>query len=99
MGRPRGCRNFSTIVNEALGAEVAAKIGGRTRKMSKLELGLHQLATKAGQGDLKAMDKAIALQERHGPTEEMRDIPEEETAYDLKTLASYLSMCGMLDDA
>ena len=60
-GRARGSRNVSTIVAEALAEPVAVKVNGRTRKISKLDASLKQLANKAASGDLRAIQLVIAL--------------------------------------
>lgn len=46
---------------EAAADQVTATIGGKSRKISKLQATVMQLATKAANGDQKAMDKFIAL--------------------------------------
>lgn len=97
-GRPRGARNMADYVKGALGAKAAAKINGKLQKMSKMELGLHQLANKASSGDLKAIEKATILYERHCPPTEDGLIPDEETAYDLETLRHYFLMQGRTYD-
>ena len=93
-GRPRGSRNLKAIVNEVLMDKVPAQINGKTRKISRLELSVRQLAQKAVAGDLKAIEKLLSLSERHAPLEEEGPIPEEETAYDLETMQHLLAMRG-----
>ncbi|MGE4431061.1 MAG: DUF5681 domain-containing protein [Sphingobium sp.] len=97
-GRPRGSRNLKTCVREALEAKVPAKINGKTRKVSKIELAMHQLANKASKGELKAIDKATALYERYGPPEEDGPIPDDEQAYDIETLRHHLKIQGETGD-
>jgi hypothetical protein len=98
-GRPKGAKNFSTIVKEALGAKVPAKINGKTKKISKIELAVHQLANKASSGDPKAIAKAIELYQQHGPQEQVGEISDEEATYDLETIAHYLDISGHFDTA
>lgn len=97
-GRPRKSRNLKEYVKEALGATVTARINGVPQKMTKMELGVHQLATKAGQGDPKAISQALALHERYVPSDEREEIPEDETAYDMETLIYMLQMTGQMND-
>ena len=97
-GRPRGSRNMGSIVRDALETRVAAKINGQTRKISKIELSMHQLANKASSGDLKAIAQVTALYERHCPPEDDATIPKEQTAYDIETLRHYFVMRGEADD-
>ena len=37
-GRPKGAKNLKTIVNEAMNQKVPVKIGGKTKKLSKVAL-------------------------------------------------------------
>lgn len=98
-GRPKGAKNLSTIVKEALGAKLPAKINGKTKKISKIELAVHQLANKASSGDQKAIAKVVELYQQHGPQEPVGEISEEENAYDLETIAHHLDMSGHFDTA
>jgi hypothetical protein len=94
-GRPKGAKNIKTIVNEVLGAKVSAKINGKVVKISKTELAMHQLSNKAGAGDLKAIDKVIAMEERYGPQEDPAGPAPEEIVRDLDTLRDYLNLYDM----
>lgn len=91
-GRPKGAKNIKTIVNAALGAKITTKMNGKVKKMSKFEAALHQLANKAAAGDLKAIEKLIALQERYGPEEHSVAPTADETKADLEALKNYLAM-------
>lgn len=94
-GRPRGAKNFKTIVNEVLGAKVTAKINGKAVRISRTELAMHQLSNKAGAGDLKAIDKVIAMEERYGPQDDPAGPSPEEIMRDLDTLRDYLNLYDM----
>jgi hypothetical protein len=61
LGRPKGSKNLKTIVMEAAADQVAATINGKSRKISKLQATVIQLATKAAGGDHKAMGKFLEL--------------------------------------
>jgi len=91
-GRPKGAKNLKTIVNEAMSQKVSAQIGGKTRKLSKIELTVHQVANKASQGDQKAAEKALTLYERYGPQEDPSGPEPEKVKKDLDTLRDYLAM-------
>ena len=91
-GKPKGAKNLKTIVNLVTGAKVSTRINGKVKKISKLEAALHQLVNKAAGGDLKAIEKLIALYERYGPEEQSVLPSPEETKVDLKTLQNYLAM-------
>lgn len=91
-GRPKGAKNLKTIVNEALNQKVPAQIGGKTRKLSKIELTVHQVANKASQGDHKAAERALALYERYGPQEDLSGPEPDKVRKDLEALREYLAM-------
>ena len=91
-GKPKGAKNMKTIVNLATAAKVSTKINGKVKKISKLEAAVLQLVNKAAGGDLKAIEKLIALQERYGPEEQSIVPTAEETKVDLETLQNYLAM-------
>ena len=91
-GRTKGAKNMKTIVNSATGAKVTTKSNGKFKKISKIEAAVHQLANKAAAGDLKAIEKLIALHERYGPEEHSILPTAEETKADLETLQNYLAM-------
>jgi Family of unknown function (DUF5681) len=58
-GRPKGSKNLSTYIMEAARDRVTATVGGRTRKISKIQATAMQLATKAAGGDQAAMGKFL----------------------------------------
>jgi Family of unknown function (DUF5681) len=61
-GRPRGSRNASTLLDEALKERVTVSENGRHRKVTKLEAILKQLVNKAAQGDHRATRLLLAHQ-------------------------------------
>ena len=58
-GRPKGSKNLSTYLIEAARDQVSATVGGKTRKISKIQATAMQLATKAAGGDQAAMSKFL----------------------------------------
>jgi hypothetical protein len=58
-GRPKGSKNLSTYIMEAARDHVTATVGGRIRKISKIQATAMQLATKAAGGDHAAMGKFL----------------------------------------
>lgn len=96
-GRRRGSKNTSTIVNQALGGKVQAKMGGKVKKLTKIEMAMHQLANKASQGELKAIERAIQLHERYGPQEDSDGPSPEKLRRDMNTLRAFLAMEDLLD--
>ena len=60
-GRPRGSKNFSTLLAEALNEPVVVTEDGRRRRISKRELGLKQLANKFAKAEAQATKISLAL--------------------------------------
>ncbi len=58
-GRPKGSRNLSTYIMEAARDHVTATVGGRIRKISKIQATTMQLATKAASGNQAAMGEFL----------------------------------------
>ena len=58
-GRPKGSKNLTTYLMEAARDRVTATVGGRTRKISKIQATAMQLATKAAGGDQGAIAKFL----------------------------------------
>ena len=56
-GRPKGSRNLSSYVLEAARDQVTVTVGGKSRKISKLQATAMQLATKAAGGDQASITK------------------------------------------
>jgi hypothetical protein len=60
-GRPKGKRNFTTVLTEILEEEIVITERGVRKKVTKLEAALKQLANKAARGDLVAARQLIGL--------------------------------------
>jgi hypothetical protein len=58
-GRPKGSKNLSTYILEAARDQVSATVGGRIRKITKIQATAMQLATKAAGGDQTAINKFL----------------------------------------
>lgn len=97
-GRTKGAKNMKTIVNAAATAKVTTKSNGKLKKISKIEAAVHQLANKAAAGDLKAIDKLMAVYERYGPEEQSLLPTPEEAKADFETLQNYLAMKNIGED-
>jgi hypothetical protein len=61
-GRPRGSRNASTLLDEALKERVIVSENGRRKKITKLEAILTQLVNRAAGGDHRATQLLLAHQ-------------------------------------
>ena len=64
-GRPKGARNFRTELQETLDQPVTVREGERVRNVSSREAAMIQLRTKALKGDQRALERLLALAERH----------------------------------
>jgi hypothetical protein len=60
-GRPRGRKNLSSLLNEALNGWVIVVENGRRKKITKREAIITQLVNKSAAADLKATQIVIAL--------------------------------------
>src|SRR5271166_1505567 len=54
-GRPKGSKNFGTLVSEALDEKVSLTEDGRRRRITKRELVIKQLVNKSASADLRAI--------------------------------------------
>ena len=97
-GRARGSKNLETMVNEALGMKMTAKVDGKVKKLSKMELALHQLANKSAGGDLHAIGRSIDLYDRFGPQQDPSGPSPAETKTDFATLRAFLAMQDMFGE-
>jgi hypothetical protein len=64
-GRPRGSRNFASLVEEALAEPVVITENGKRKKATKLQAIVKQVVNKAAQGDHRSIQLLIAFTERH----------------------------------
>ena len=60
-GRPKGARNFSTVIASALSERVAVTENGRRRRITKLEAAIKQLVNRAAGGDARTTALLIQL--------------------------------------
>jgi hypothetical protein len=98
-GRSKGAKSLKTMVIAALGVKVAAQIGGKEVKLSKVELAVHQLANKASKGDLKAISGVLDLQARYGPQDYMTTPLPAEAKADMAALKAYFALqLGIVDE-
>jgi hypothetical protein len=60
-GRPRGAKNFSSVLNDALDQPVVVTENGRRRKISKRDLGIRQLVDKFAMAEMQATKMLLGL--------------------------------------
>ncbi len=72
-GRPRGSRNWDTLIYGALEARVVVHKDGRRKTITKREAIAIQLVNKAVSGDLRSVRELLARQQ--GPTGQPGEFP------------------------
>ena len=72
-GRPKGSRNFKTIVCETLKSPVQVLSNGKRRKISMIDAAMLRLKDKAIRGEQRSIDRVIGL----GETYLVEEAPEE----------------------
>jgi hypothetical protein len=60
-GRPRGRKNMSTLLSDALNGSVIVVENGRRKKITKREAIVTQLVNKSASADLKATQMVLAM--------------------------------------
>ena len=64
-GRPRGTKNFSTLVREAIRRKITIVENGRRRRISKVEAAAAQLANAMARGELKTTQFVVGITEEN----------------------------------
>lgn len=64
-GRPKGARNFETIVKGILKRQVKVTSQGKSRKVSMVEATLLRLCEKVAAGELRAISLFLAIAQAH----------------------------------
>lgn len=93
-GRPRGTREFRTLIQRELDRSISATVGGRPTKVSKLEAIAMRLVEKALKGDHKAIEACLKLSDEadaSGPSLPPMDV---DPNRDAELLAAYLVRQG-----
>jgi hypothetical protein len=62
-GRPRGSKNFATLLNQALNQTITVVENGRRRKITKREAVISQLVNKSAGADLRAIKILFDIQQ------------------------------------
>ena len=89
-GRPKGGRKVGAVLQELMNAKVTVTEHGRTRRVSRLEVMLLQLANDATRGDPRALKLILDVADRYGRQAEGSVQSEDMTSEDLEILADYL---------
>jgi hypothetical protein len=96
-GRPRGQRNFRTAIREALKEKMTVREGGRTRKLSKMDVVIQVALNKALKGDAKGLAAIVQLARWAGLMDEEPETSSTESlsAEDQAILDDYLARRGV----
>ena len=90
-GRPKGSKNRSTLWQKINAEKVPLTKGGKTVKVPKGDLKYHQISNRAANGDMKAINKAIELDDRFSPAEPAAPTPQDVEA-DLHALDNLIAL-------
>ena len=90
-GRPKGSKNFATLLGEALDEKVSLTEDGRRRRITKRELVIKQLVNKSASADLRAIkqltDIVQGVERRAGASPAPPSPPQAFTAADEEVIA------------
>ncbi len=71
-GRPKGSKNFSTVVESTLNQPVEVNENGRRKTITKEQAMMTQLINKAAAGDARATQQVIAIRKMMGETDQIQ---------------------------
>ena len=96
-GRPRGARNFRTVVRSTLAEKVTLRDGERTRKVSVMEAIVRKCANGALKGDPKAFSNLLQLIRPTGLMDEEPDSAANDSlsTQDQEIIAGFLERHGI----
>jgi hypothetical protein len=98
-GRPKGSKNLTTVVGEALSERVVISENGRRRRATKVDVIGRQLVNKAAKGDYRSIQLLISFAEKHpvlntDTTAEERAEPNEAIVPMFQAALETLIACG-----
>lgn len=96
-GRKKGSRNRKTIVRGFQRKRYTVVIGGRSRKLSVDDIGLHHLHQAIIKGDLKAYQVWLEIVDRYGDSEQVTATLGELKREDLQILANFAARISKSD--
>jgi len=95
-GRPKGGKNFSTLIQEELNNKVNIQESGKARRITKREALIKRLSQKGLDGDLKAAQLIIQMVRDMEEKEEIRDamrVQQHAGQEDMEILDRFLGAC------
>jgi hypothetical protein len=89
-GRPKGKRGVGAVLHDLMTAKITVTERGKSRRVSRLEVMLLQLANDATRGDQRAVKLLLELTDRYRQEAEVSVASDELTPEDLELLTDYL---------
>jgi len=74
-GRPKGSKNFASIVLAALNESVIANENGRRKRITKLEAAVKQLVNRAAAGEPRPLNLLLSLAQAVEPKADAAEAP------------------------
>jgi hypothetical protein len=96
-GYRKGSKSIGARLQELMNSKVTVTENGRSRRISRLDVLLHQLTNDAMRGDPRALKLLMEFLNRYGAEVEGNGRLEEVTSDDLKILSDYLPKTGRSD--
>jgi hypothetical protein len=93
-GHRKGSKTIGVRLQELINSKVKVAENGRTRRISRLDVMLRQLANDAMRGDQRALKLLMEFLHRYGAAVEGTVRSEEITSEDLEILSDYLRKTG-----
>ena len=93
-GYRKGSKTIGARLRELMNSKVTVTEHGRTRRISRLDVTLHQLTNDAMRGDQRALKLLMEFLHRYGGEVEGTARSEEITSEDLEILADYVRETG-----
>jgi hypothetical protein len=96
-GRPKGTKNWATVLNAALEQKVTVLVNGSSKQVTKLEAATTQLANKATQGDLHSIRLLLQLMPSMDAILSKNGLSALSTEQDLQVLSALLQRVNQSD--
>jgi Family of unknown function (DUF5681) len=90
-GRPKGVRNFATVIEAELNTKIPITENGKRKSISKREAVAKQLVNKAASGDTKAIPLLLNESRAHEKTGTGRDLDPGQSVADHQVMTGMLA--------
>lgn len=72
-GRPKGSKNFMTLLDQELDQKITVNENGRKKEISRMQAMVKRMVAESLQGNLRALMTMIEIMRRHGKFDERDD--------------------------